>query len=124
MYILTKYNEFLCYQCGKVLFAPTKHSAEARIHFSFKIAPEQNVGSAVGGSERYLITNNACHGKSPTFARSPFAMRGVKWNDELNSFSTTYESILNYISFVIFDLLVRKLKRIDCYILNSLQILH
>lgn len=61
------------------------HSAGVIIHFSFKIAPEQCDGSAFASSVRYLMNNDACHGKSPSFARFPLEIRFSVSNAEFNA---------------------------------------
>lgn len=61
-------------------------SAVLKIHFSFRIAPEQNVGLADGLSWRYFIAKDACHGNSPISARSPFTMRGCNFIDAMRSY--------------------------------------
>lgn len=73
----------------RIVFAFWIHSAGVRIHFSFKIAPEQCEGSALGGSERYLMKRDACHGKAPRYASFPFVIRG-------STLYATFGAILNW----------------------------
>lgn len=70
----------------RIAYAPFTHWAVVSIHFSFRIAPEQNVGSASGLSLRYLITKVACQGNEPSSARFPFAIRGSSLKCGVNAF--------------------------------------
>lgn len=73
----------------RIVDAPLIHSAGAKIHFSFKIAPEQKVGTSSGLPPRYVMINEACHGNEPASARLPFAIRGFKLKRGVNAFFAT-----------------------------------